>query len=207
VVACEAERVIFVGGSVGGFAALYYSWLLPGSIVIAANPQTDLERYFVLNTNRYRRYCRPSMSKDDRLSSVITSSLVSCYAERFDNSVIYLQNAADPPYVRDHFAPFLAAIDLPHQKRLVARLGYWGRGGHKQPPAREWLAWLNAAIVSPSGEAEDIQRTHWKTVSQGLESPKPLADDQDYRLAAAIVEQAHALEGATDSPSLHRSTP
>jgi hypothetical protein len=37
--ACGAGRVIFLGGSVGGFAALYYSWHLPVSVVIVTNPK------------------------------------------------------------------------------------------------------------------------------------------------------------------------
>jgi hypothetical protein len=205
--ACEAERVIFVGGSAGGFAALYFSWLLPGSIVIATNPQTDLDRQAVVPPDNYRTSCRPSLGEDERLSSVIASSVVSCYAERFDNTVIYLQNASDSIHVHDHFAPFLAAIDVAHQKRLLARLGYWGLDGHRQLPVHEWLAWLKAAIDSPSVAADDIQRTRGEYVPPEPERANPLADRLDHRLAARIVEQARAHEASLASGLRNRSRP
>jgi pimeloyl-ACP methyl ester carboxylesterase len=204
--ACGAERVIFVGGSVGGFAALYYSWLLPGSIVIATNPQTDLDRYPLPHTDRYRRYCRRNLDRQTPLSSVITTSVVSCYTERFENTVIYIQNAADPLHVRDHLAPFLAAVDLPDHERLLARLGYWGQAGHAQPPSREWLPWLEAAVASPSSAAKDIQRTRRESVRAAPKPQPPSPDGEDHRLAAAIVDQARALEVETDARSPVRST-
>jgi hypothetical protein len=123
---------------------------------------------------------------------VIATSVVACYAERFENTVVYLQNAADAGHVCDQLAPFLAAIDLAHHRRLLARLGYWGQGGHAQPPASEWLAWLKAAIASPSSDAEDIQRTRKEHPHLAAEPPKPLPDQQDVRLAAAFVEQIRA---------------
>jgi hypothetical protein len=42
---CGAERYVLQGGSGGGFAALQVSAFLPGSHVVAVNPQTDLRNY------------------------------------------------------------------------------------------------------------------------------------------------------------------
>ncbi len=190
--ACGAERVIFLGASAGGFAALYYSWCQPGSIAVVLNAQTDIERHHVRHRAEYRAACRPGLGKGDRLETAIVSSVVSCYAERFENTVVYLQNASDAMHVRNHFAPFLAAIDQRSHRRLLARLAYWGRAGHKPPPTHEWMAWLTAAIEAPSASAEDIQRTRGEERNGAAAGGSDL---RDYRLAAALVERAREEGG------------
>jgi pimeloyl-ACP methyl ester carboxylesterase len=190
--ACGAERVIFLGASAGGFAALYYAWRYPGSVAVVINAQTDIERHYVRLRSAYRAVCWPGLGKEERLSGAIATSVVGCYAGRFDNTVVYLQNASDAMHVRNHFAPFLAAIDEQKHGRLLARLAYWGREGHKPPPTREWFAWLTAAIEAPSASAEDILRTRGedRAAAAGGE-----ADARDYRLAAALVERAREESG------------
>jgi hypothetical protein len=190
--ACDAERVIFLGGSSGGFAALYYSWRLPHSIAIVMNPQTDLDRYNPSPIRRYRTSCRPSLGKDAPLATVIASNLATCYAQCVDNTVIYLQNASDSAHVRNQFAPFIAAIDLANQKHVLPRLHYWGREGHKPPPAHAWLEWLTAAIASPTSAAGDIQHTRKEHNLGRVETSASAKHDGDYRLAATIVAQAKA---------------
>jgi pimeloyl-ACP methyl ester carboxylesterase len=203
--ACDAKRVIFLGSSVGGFAALYYSWRFPQSIAIVTNPQTDIDRFYLRHRTVYRAVCRPSLPDNEPLSTVITSDLVSCYAKRFDNTVIYLQSAADPTHIRNHFSPFLGAIKIDNHRRLLARLAYWGREGHKQPPAREWLAWVKAAIISPSSEAEDLQRVRKEFTSQKSEASDDLANLSDYQLAEALVERVRIQNGEAVVSSPQRS--
>jgi hypothetical protein len=203
--ACEAKRVIFLGGSAGGFAALYYSWRHPNSIAIVTDPQTDIERYFANESNAYRAACRPNLNHGDRLSTVISSSVVSCYSERVENSVIYLQNAADSLHVRNHLAPFLAAVALANQKRILPRLGYWGKAGHASIPTNEWLAWLRAAIDAPSSAAEDIQQTRKEGVVHGSKASDQNTDSPDYRLAEALVERVRIQNGEAVVSSPQRS--
>ena len=202
VAACGAERVIYAGGSVGGFAALYYSWLHPGSIVIATNPQTNIERYSAGHQEFYRRYCRPGLGESEPLSTVITSNVVPLYARVFENTVIYLQNAADPFHLRGHFAPFVAAIDLPHQEKMLARLGFWNQIGHTAMPTNEWLAWLKAAIDSPTINAADIQTTRREYVPP-VRDPKAIAAArqraEDIRLATLIADHARSLAAEATS--------
>lgn len=205
---CEAERVIFFGGSAGGFAALYYSWCLPGSIALAFNPQTDIECFLGGHKADYRASCRPALGKGDPLATVVRSSVVSCYAERFDNTVIYLQNAADSGHVRKHFAPFLAAVDVANHRSLLARLAYWGNDGHIPPPPHEWFVWLKAAMASPSSSAEDIQRTRKEyTVPKPSNPMEHFAEFQDYRLASALVDQARSRTDPTVEPPSRANIP
>jgi len=50
----QFRRVCFVGASMGGFAALAYSSLVPGSVVLAFSPQTSLSRKIARFDKRYR---------------------------------------------------------------------------------------------------------------------------------------------------------
>ena len=50
----QFRRVCFVGASMGGFAALAYSALVPGSVVLAFSPQTSLSRKIARFDKRYR---------------------------------------------------------------------------------------------------------------------------------------------------------
>jgi pimeloyl-ACP methyl ester carboxylesterase len=198
--ACDAERIIFVGRSAGGFAALYYSWMIPGSVCLAINPQTKLDVYSVIDLYRHRAW--PNLDKSKSLSEVIVSDLVSCYAERFENTVIYLQSAPDYSHVRHHFAPFLAGIEVKNQTRLIARLGYWGREGHGVIPAQAWLAWLSAAVTAPTAEASDIQKERQEYDLAAEQEPSP----QEFDRADKLVARARIELGPELSAVNERST-
>jgi hypothetical protein len=48
------KRVVFIGASMGGFAALTYSALVPGSVVLAFSPQSTLAKSIVPFERRYK---------------------------------------------------------------------------------------------------------------------------------------------------------
>jgi len=50
----QFRRVVFVGASMGGYAALAYSALVPRSVVLAFSPQTSLSRKLTRFDKRYR---------------------------------------------------------------------------------------------------------------------------------------------------------
>ena len=50
----QFRRVVFVGASMGAFAALTYSALVPGSVALAFSPQTSLSRKIARFDKRYR---------------------------------------------------------------------------------------------------------------------------------------------------------
>lgn len=52
------RRVVFVGASMGGFAALSYATLVPGAAVLAFSPQTTLARSIAPFERRYRYAAR-----------------------------------------------------------------------------------------------------------------------------------------------------
>ncbi len=154
-----ATRIAFVGGSSGGFAALYYSWHIPGSVAIVTNPQTNFHRYMPAPIADYRTVCWPSLTENDALDSVIDTDLCALYAERFDNSVIYLQVSSDYSHLQGQFVPFVAALPRDFAKRLIVRMANWGRWGHKPAPANIWIPWVRAALRAPDTSATSIEQT------------------------------------------------
>jgi len=120
--ATDAKRVILTGSSGGGFAALQISALLPDSIAVAFNAQTDIRNYkadgvFFYAQRFYVRAAWPRVweqleppemveigtwdrTLDDRVSALQR------YARPVSNRVYIVQNA-DEFHHADHFLPFV----------------------------------------------------------------------------------------------------
>ena len=47
------KRVVFFGSSGGGFAALYYASVLPGSVAVPVHPQTSIQNYYSSHIEHY----------------------------------------------------------------------------------------------------------------------------------------------------------
>lgn len=154
-----ATRVAFVGGSSGGFAALFYSWHIPGSIAVVTNPQTNFERYLKSPIDEYRAVCWPSLPNDVPLNDAIDTDLCALYASRFENTVIYLQVSSDYTHLKSQFTPFVATLPRNFAKHLIVRMANWGGWGHKPAPAGIWIPWLNAALSAPDTTAAAIEQT------------------------------------------------
>jgi len=154
-----ATRVAFVGSSGGGFAALYYSWQVPGSIAVVSNPQTNLNRYNRGLLENYRAACWPSLGQHAQLEEKIAIDLGPLYAKRCVNTMIYLQVASDFYHIRRHFAPFVATLPGKYADRLIVRMANWGRRGHIPVPATIWIPWVNAALTAPETTAASIEKT------------------------------------------------
>lgn len=152
-------RAAFVGGSGGGFAALYYSWHIPQSVAIVLNPQTNLNKYHWGHRRRYREVCWPSLDAKAPLDSVVDVNLCPLYAGRFDNTVICIQIASDYFHLTRQFAPFVAALPAEHRERLIVRVANWGVKGHKPAPTAIWIPWIVAALSAPDTTAESIEAT------------------------------------------------
>jgi hypothetical protein len=155
-----ATRVAFVGTSGGGFAALYYSWQVPGSLAVVTNPQTNLNRAIRAHREKYRAICWPSLEDDAPLSAAIDVDLCSLYGKRCPNTVIYLQEATDFFHLRWHFGPWVARLPRESAARLVVRMASWAeKRGHQPVPAKIWVPWMTAALSAPVMTAHSIEET------------------------------------------------
>jgi hypothetical protein len=159
-----ASDVICLGGSGGGFAALYYSAGISGSIAVAWNPHTDIIRY---NPTHVAEYGAAAFGLETyeataaRLPSLVDTNLAAAYADGRDNRVLYLQNNSDG-YVVTQMRPFLTSLGidvgpLPKGTKingvvadgLWLLLEDWGEG-HVAPPAPALSALLAAIVADPA---------------------------------------------------------
>lgn len=147
--ALEATRVMFFGGSGGGFAALHYAADFPDSLTVVWNPQTDLRRYNPSHVEEYGRAAFGWTNLSEaraRLPEEVSSSLLRVYAPRRDNMILYLQNNSDG-HVAGHMQPFLTGLGVDVSRLGVGQListsatpsiwvhlASWGEG-HASPPA------------------------------------------------------------------------
>jgi hypothetical protein len=114
------------------------------------------------------------------------------YGEGFENTVIYLQNSFDHRYFHDQMAPFVAAVDVDDQCRMLARVAYWGQPGHAMVPRHIWMPWLIAAAEAPTTDATTIQEFRREySRAEGLESvERERLVELDRRLAASLAHSA-----------------
>lgn len=146
--AIGASRILFTGSSGGGFAALQISSLVPGSMAVAFNAQTNIAEYRV-NGQGYgvqRTYVSvvwPSIAETFTSSADIEnpewakpigprSSAVAKYSSPQMNHVFIVQNT-DEFHHEDHYLPFLAAASVGgNGDRLRTKL-YQGGVVHNPP--------------------------------------------------------------------------
>ena len=205
--ALGATRVVFVGSSGGGFAALYYSWQIPGSVAVVSNPQTNLNHYLRGHVKKYRAACWPALPTDAPLSAAIDDDLAPLYATRSENTIIYLQVASDFFHLRRHFAPFVAALPREFATRLIVRMSDWGQRGHHPVPSHIWIPWMNAALTATETTALSIEEV-WAEANQELLpplEPRTSPSTPDEQIAARLAR--HATHMVLGSPSSRRSAP
>lgn len=106
-----ASRVMFLGGSGGGFASLRLATFFPGSIAFVMDPQTSVIDY---NPIHQKRLMREVWSGQDR------EVVIPSHPDRFDvrhvyrtqdpaNYVYYRQSSSDS-HLRVHCEPFMEAV-------------------------------------------------------------------------------------------------
>ncbi|QSZ49895.1 hypothetical protein AYX22_16755 [Arthrobacter sp. D5-1] len=107
-----AERVMFLGGSAGGFAALRISTLFPGSLAFVTDPQTNVGLYHQGHRDRLFSECWPGWGQRE---------LLEAFPERFDmgylyttldpdNFVYYRQSTSDKWHSDTFARPFAEAV-------------------------------------------------------------------------------------------------
>lgn len=155
-------RVVFVGGSAGGFAGLYaVSATSAEALAIVVNPQTNVMRYappFVAEFASTSFGCSPAELPPRAVPSVL--DLCEHYAGLPKKPpVLYLQNATDW-HVKSHAAPFLKSygIQSAGEDTAAAELYYhsgtWGEG-HASIPGT-MIAGLLGATVAWKGALADF---------------------------------------------------
>ena len=146
-----ATSLIFIGGSAGGTASLFYAKKFPGSFCITSNPQTDILKYRKHHVNRYLKKClgvndiETARSFPQSLGGIVTD-ITDFYSGAVTNHTIYLQNKEDRGHFGTHFHGFISSLNLhvPQEfgryqlnDKLLVEVGDWG-AGHKSAPREFW---------------------------------------------------------------------
>lgn len=109
-----AHRIVLIGGSGGGFAALRLGASIPGSLAFVFNPQVVLRSYIPRVLDAYLRTAGLT-SQSERARALATDRLDLCAlytAGEPANFVYYLQNLRDHTHVRSHYVPFKRALGV-----------------------------------------------------------------------------------------------
>lgn len=151
-----ATRLLFIGGSGGGHAALRFSAMFPGSGCYVFSPQTIVSKYHQRHVRAFVRTAlydetAPVSRFEEEFGS--RQDLVSLYGTGHPrNSVYYFQNSLDPFHVKHHFEPFEKAM---RESLRLGRLkpGQYrsalvpSREGHGAPTAEEFNEHLQHAVA------------------------------------------------------------
>lgn len=133
----STEKVIFYGGSAGGFTALMMATVLKGSKAIVDIPQIDLERYNHLKQIEYafnKGFGTNSFSILKNLYKYRINVIERC--KKYNNipDFIYLINMNDTHHIEEHFLPFFDFVNTQKNKVSYSVFTYniWHmqRGGH-----------------------------------------------------------------------------
>ncbi|MDR2015802.1 MAG: hypothetical protein LBP99_09350 [Azoarcus sp.] len=194
-----ASRVVFVGASTGGHAALVQSWHVPGSIVVVSNPICSISPYYEPAVREYLQTCWPSLGYPKRGSwpKSFVDFAERLYAERCDNNVIYLTNADDRHFWRQA-APFFYAVRQGNARTRLMLISNYNTeySGHATSPS-VLGRWVAAACQAPTAGVTDIaKKANELAVAQAVIPPnlakKPdgtkLPCTQDVEIANKLLD-------------------
>lgn len=140
--AVAARRILFVGGSAGGFASLMASARVPGSRALAFNPQITISEYHRRFVNRFLEVALNDHDDFDSARAALPGrlSVLDAYPStaRMVNRALIVQNRGDSFHVDNHLAHLAAQLGLPAERtvsedgRMEFDLRYFGEG-HAMP--------------------------------------------------------------------------
>ncbi|WP_120520428.1 DUF6270 domain-containing protein [Arthrobacter celericrescens] len=110
-----ARKIVFMGGSGGGFASLALAARTPGSRALVFNPQTNVRKYWLKSVRNYTKRLYPEFASEKQLTGLgARCDLAAAYAAapQLEHQVLYVQNDDDPHHLENHLGPFAAALGM-----------------------------------------------------------------------------------------------
>lgn len=151
-----SKKVVFFGGSGGGFASLYYASHFENSLALVFNPQTNIAKY---SERAVRDFAAKSFAVETNstdplahLPPEVVTDVCDIYMTPRRATVAYLQNQKDTVHVKAHLRPFLESL---HQDTNLLLLKEPWRDGHAPPP-KELLTQVLDLAVSSNDWSEDF---------------------------------------------------
>lgn len=160
--AIGAKRIVLLGSSGGGFAALQISAHIPDSLALAFNCQTRVSKYRASgikygHQRAYLKVIMPHLLPDTKLEDLAPGfdwaepmgerlSAIDRYQQPQPNHVRYVQNMNDHHHVEDHYRPFRNAVEFGPNAGRVQFFEYEGKELHVPPTPRVFREHLNQAV-------------------------------------------------------------
>lgn len=110
-----ATKILFMGGSGGGFASLALAAQTPGSRALVFNPQTNVRKYWNKAVNHYVTRLFTTFTSASQLATLGSrTDVTKCYAPLGlkNHQVIYVQNDDDGHHLVQHLEPFANAVGM-----------------------------------------------------------------------------------------------
>jgi pimeloyl-ACP methyl ester carboxylesterase len=176
----EIDKVLLVGNSGGGFAALQLGAILQGTRVVSFNPQVQIDRYVprIAQTAHWSLFGRDTVS-DDPVHAPRMDLIESYRRIGFDQDVVLIQNPGDDLHYKEHFLPFTEAFRASgNADRLRALTPYLGPG-HRVPPPNEYLDYVRHAVDGAFGNwsLEGIRTTGDSPEARDLDDNRLRTDE------------------------------
>lgn len=157
----EAEIVILLGSSAGGYAALQTSFYVPHSVALPFSPRVSLRRPVSGRLGQQREFMRATLADldakldsgdEDTISRLLgnfgdRASVDDLYQNPSKNSVIYVQNFNDNAYMTSQYLPFVESIGNQGEDPRFNFLGYQGPAKHNPPRREVFYRSLDTAIL------------------------------------------------------------
>lgn len=159
-----ATRVVFFGGSGGGFASLYFASRFDNSLAIPFNPQTNIRRYMDLAVARYMnlgfQVQAPRRRRLANKPTSVVSNLCTLYQSPRPPLVAYMQNMNDRVHIREHLRPFLRLMHEDNRMMLLAQA--WDEG--HTPPQKPLLTEVLNAASTPGSWEENLAAVGFRSL-------------------------------------------
>lgn len=154
--ACGATKVMFVGGSGGGFAALRASAAIPGSCAFVQDATVGLERHNPNIVSTYFKKAWPDWEPNALLSGFPELfSMPLYYRRRIPGNFVFMtQSRLDKGHIKNHFERFARAHGLSSEGGTsrgggrVLRLYDPAIPGHGKITAKEFDAFYEECITA-----------------------------------------------------------
>jgi hypothetical protein len=145
----QSQKIIFFGGSGGGFAALYFASQFDDSLALVFNPQTNIHNYAERAVQDFATKAFGASSDLQaplaHLPPHVVVDVCQTYKVRRNTTVAYLQNQNDTEHVQAHLFPFTQAIH--DQTPFLLLKEPWNKG-HSPPPKELLMQALNLSVSS-----------------------------------------------------------
>lgn len=116
------DKVLFLGGSGGGFASLALAFQSPGSRALVFNPQTNIQRYWSKSVRQYADHLFPELDSPNQLRRLGgRTNMVTRYtaAPAPKTQILYVQNDDDAHHIENHLRPFAATFALEPESAIA----------------------------------------------------------------------------------------